>query len=29
VPEVPAANDYQIVLFVDSGNFSPEFTIKE
>jgi len=29
VPEVPAANDYQIVLFGDSGNFSPEFTIKE
>ncbi|KAF5382288.1 hypothetical protein D9757_008490 [Collybiopsis confluens] len=27
VPWVITANDYQLVLFGDSGNFSPEFTI--
>ncbi|KAJ3830656.1 hypothetical protein EV361DRAFT_194705 [Lentinula raphanica] len=28
VPKVPPKSDYQIVLFGDSGNFSPKFTIK-
>ncbi|KAJ3806093.1 hypothetical protein EV368DRAFT_87781 [Lentinula lateritia] len=28
VPRVPRRDDYQIVLFGDSGNFSPEFTIE-
>ncbi|KAJ4481964.1 hypothetical protein J3R30DRAFT_3286814 [Lentinula aciculospora] len=28
IPGVPTRNDYQIVLFGDSGNFSPVFTIK-
>ncbi|KLO03806.1 hypothetical protein SCHPADRAFT_766579 [Schizopora paradoxa] len=27
VPEVAAGDDYQVVLFGDSGNFSPKFTI--
>jgi len=29
VPDVPAGNNYQVVLFGDSGNFSPEFTIEQ
>ncbi|EMD40018.1 hypothetical protein CERSUDRAFT_81326 [Gelatoporia subvermispora B] len=28
VPDVEPGNDYAIVLFGDSGNFSPNFTIK-
>ncbi|KAF8145737.1 hypothetical protein K438DRAFT_1629583 [Mycena galopus ATCC 62051] len=28
VPHVKAGNDYQLVLFGDSGNFSPYFTIR-
>jgi len=28
VPQVENGDDYQIVLFGDSGNFSPKFTIK-
>jgi len=28
VPQVPDGDDYQIVLFGDSGNFSPYFTIE-
>ncbi|KAH7870927.1 hypothetical protein F5879DRAFT_478293 [Lentinula edodes] len=28
VPRVPPRDDYQIVLFGDSGNFSPKFTIE-
>jgi len=28
VPRVPHDSDYQLVLFGDSGNFSPKFTIK-
>jgi hypothetical protein len=28
VPRVKDGDDYQIVLFGDSGNFSPKFTIK-
>jgi len=27
VPDVPTAADYQLVLFGDSGNYSPNFTI--
>ncbi|KLO05967.1 hypothetical protein SCHPADRAFT_910659 [Schizopora paradoxa] len=29
VPDVPAADNYQIVLFGDSGDITPEFTIEE
>ncbi|MGW1409769.1 hypothetical protein [Streptomyces sp. NPDC002403] len=29
VPDVPPGNDYRIVLFGDSGNFSAPFTITE
>ncbi|MGW9119329.1 GPI anchored serine-threonine rich family protein [Streptomyces sp. NPDC055663] len=29
VPDVPPGNDYRIVLFGDSGNFSAPFTIAE
>ncbi|KAJ3926537.1 MAG: hypothetical protein NXY57DRAFT_716296 [Lentinula lateritia] len=28
IPRVPRRDDYQIVLFGDSGNFSPKFTIE-
>lgn len=28
VPYVPPANNYQLVLFGDSGNYSPKFTIE-
>jgi len=28
VPYVPPADDYQLVLFGDSGNFGPKFTIE-
>ncbi|KAI0697918.1 hypothetical protein BC835DRAFT_1405569 [Cytidiella melzeri] len=27
VPDVPTGSDYSLVLFGDSGNYSPEFTI--